>query len=488
MNIVSHFINKISEKNLEVHSCLIYYQKQLVYESYSQPYHQNQAVMMYSISKTFVSLAIGYLIEEGKLTLKTRVKEYFDDLEGITINKKLTIEHLLTMLSGTHHEQMIMFSDDWIKQYFSQPFYYLPGTHFHYNSMNSYILSVIITKITHLKLVDYLDLHLFQPLNIPKPKWDEDALGYNIGGWGLYLTSRDLMKVSVALLEYHPTLPLNYLHEMVLNHAQSFSKNKCHYYQKGYGYHCWLNGEQLGYRMDGVFGQFAIIVPSLDLVVITTANVILSHLLLECIFNDFILLLPNNPVQPTHLQLKNSYDNLPSIQFEHTDYHMYYQFKNNGCSILPLAIMFLKHMSLSHANGFSFEFFERFLYLNWHEGQMVQRIYVSLTQSFKMSKLKIQDHCYDIMAFGYFKKSQLNVTILFLEFPHTRFLQFDFLTPKKIVVKFNETPSVNDLLEHYHYLLTFTPFSSLNNWVVEQAYHLINPTSVAFRQKKKGSH
>lgn len=485
MDVLEHFLNKIKKDNYNLHSCLIYYQGKMLYEGYGKPFSKEHQTMLYSVSKSFVSIAIGYLVEEEKISLEDSVLKYFDEIKPTKYLNQITIRDLLTMQSGSNHEQNILISSNWIEQYFMQDFNYLPGTHFHYNSMNTYILSVIVTKVTHQKLVDYLDVHLFKPLKIKKPRFDEDALGYNIGGWGLYLTPSDLMCISIAFMHNHPTFPLNYKHEMTTLQANSNSKNGSKYYRQGYGYQCWMNGENLGYRFDGVFGQFVIMVPTLDLIVVTSASLLLSDQLLNTIFEDFIKLLPGN-VSKSNLKLPSLI--LPNISepFDYLNFNnFYYKFKSNSSSIFPLAIIFLKHFKITYASGYKFHFFNEYILLDWYEEDCVNHICIGINKIVKPSYLLLNNERFLIQAYGYFKKSKLYVTIVFLEFPHIRKLRFDFLTKKKIAVNFDETPSVDDLIGQYHYLLTFTPFSALNNWAVEQAYHLINPISISFRQKKK---
>lgn len=356
MNVLEHFLNKLNSKNYQLHCCLIKYRGKLIYEGCALPFTLEDEMMVYSIAKSFVSIAIGYLIEEGKLSLNDTIDQFFEDFKDVDILKQITIENLLTMQSGSNHEQMIMFSDDWVNQYFNQKFYYLPGTHFHYNSMNSYILSVIVTHITDLKLVDYLDIHLFKPLGIKKPRFDEDDNGYNIGGWGLYLKPKDLMDICDAFMHNHPTFPLVYKHLMTVKQVSSDTKYNSFYYKQGYGFHCWMNGENLGYRFDGVFGQFAIMVPTLDLVIVTNASQLKSSELLETIFNDFIKLLPQD-LKITNIKLPDLIKEYISDEFDFSEINnYYYEFKNKSCSILPLAITFLKHQWVGQTKKFKFSF------------------------------------------------------------------------------------------------------------------------------------
>ena len=189
---------------------------------------------------------------------------------------------------------------DWVKGFMEWPLQYEPGTCYCYNSLGTYVLSAAVQKVTGQKVVDYLDSRLWQPLGIEKPFWQESPAGINTGGWGLFLKTEDLAKMGLCILNggkfnKKQVIPAEWVKEMSANQVpcvnagmngrilQEIQANPDHPAYKnflpenndwvqGYGYQMWRCRHN-AFRADGANGQYIIIIPEKDAVVVTTAHI-----------------------------------------------------------------------------------------------------------------------------------------------------------------------------------------------------------------------
>ena len=147
----------------------------VVAEGWWSPYSPERPHMLFSLSKSFTSTAVGFAVTEGKLSVEDSVISFFtEDLpEEISENlKSMKIKYLLSMstghaqdTTGRLHEDK---SNNWAKAFLAAPVDHIPGTHFVYNSGATYMLSAIIQKVTGQTLLEYLSPRLFEPLGIEK--------------------------------------------------------------------------------------------------------------------------------------------------------------------------------------------------------------------------------------------------------------------------------------------------------------------------------
>ena len=235
--------------------------------------------LLFSVSKTFTSLAIGLAESEGLLGLDETLVAFFDCPAGF---EKITVRHLLTMSSG--HETCPLMAadsmDDIEKIFFGQPLVYEPGTVFIYNNAGSYILSKLLGKRAGCNLKQYLMPRLFEPLGIAEPRWDEDQFGVSHGFSSLYLNATDLSKVGQLLLDHgkwqgKQLLPEKYLEQATKkqisteNVSDSWATADSH---AGYGYQIWMNSYPGSYRMDGYRGQYVVMLPDKNAVVTSLSD------------------------------------------------------------------------------------------------------------------------------------------------------------------------------------------------------------------------
>jgi CubicO group peptidase (beta-lactamase class C family) len=257
----------------------------IIAEGYWSPYKADVSHLMHSVSKTFTSTAVGFAVKEKRLTVDDKVISFFpDDLPAIVSPnlEKLTIKHLLTMTAGQNPAPVFHISDNnWVKSFLAVPITNEPGKVFTYSSYATYMLSAVIQKITGMTVYDYLKPRLFDPLGIEGAVWESDPRGINCGGWGLRIKSSDMMKLGRFYLEKgkwnnKKLLPESWIKEATSVHIYqvedpTFEQEMYDEWTQGYGYQIWRSTHN-AYRADGAWGQYILVMPDQDAVLVTTAR------------------------------------------------------------------------------------------------------------------------------------------------------------------------------------------------------------------------
>ena len=292
------------QRIVNLHSIMVVKDGKVVEEKYFGEWTAEKPHPMFSVSKTFTAAAVGIAIDEGLLSLTDKVAEYFPDkkVEGNPCNA--TVEDLLMMAGGhdTDPSADVLVIDpqsrsSYIKEgaeiadiFFNHPFVHKPGELFVYNSLGTYILSAIITKLSGESLLDYLTPRLFEPLGIEKPVWEADKYGINAGGWGLELKTEDMAKMGLLLLQNgklgrKQLIPAKWVEAMSSKHIECApagvrieeAEEVCgipaeiNDWRQGYCYQMWRCVPEGSFRADGAGGQFILVLPSKSAVVIMTS-------------------------------------------------------------------------------------------------------------------------------------------------------------------------------------------------------------------------
>ena len=256
----------------DIHSVMVLRHGKVIAEIYPEPFAPEYRHTVFSCSKTFVGAAVGLAISENRLRLTDRVASFFPDQLPDSISANLagmTVRNLLNMTSGIAPDwNMRNVRTDWIRGYLEKTVK-APGEHFDYDSMSSYILSAIVQKVTGMKVLDYLRMKIFESMHITDISWEVSPEGINTGGWGVYVQSESLAKFAQLLLNRgvwngKQLLPAWWVDQMMAKQSDTGS------FGYGYGYHMWLCEYPGAVRIDGALGQYALIVPDKDMVIVIT--------------------------------------------------------------------------------------------------------------------------------------------------------------------------------------------------------------------------
>lgn len=279
--ILDDLIQSVHEQNLHVLNVIVRQNGKIMD---SHDFEEEKPQLLWSVSKTFTSMAIGIAMSEGHFKLEDHIIDFFPDQKRsgeAGYRDSVTIHDLLCMGSG--HAECPVSKADWeanpnidiTELFFNEPFVFKPGTHFTYDNSATYMLSRIITLTTGLKLDDYLNEKIFKPLDIPKPFWDTCPLGYPMGFSGLYLSAEHLSRFGQLILnkgiwERKQLIPSNYIEKAssVQIRTDDFITDwTTPDHNQGYGYQMWMNSYPGSFRMDGLNGQYVVILPDRQAVI-----------------------------------------------------------------------------------------------------------------------------------------------------------------------------------------------------------------------------
>jgi CubicO group peptidase (beta-lactamase class C family) len=264
---------------------------------------EDTAIDVHSLAKSYLSLAIGILIDEGRLSLDDPVLAYLAaDIPPFMDSHfhALRIRHLLTMTAGRarpvmlSHQRRLIADENWARYFLSVPLDAVPGTLFCYDTGCSYLLSCIIRAVCAEDVAALLQRRLFDIIGVPQPLWLRCPRGIPVGGGGLFLTTAQLVPFGQLLLNHGVYNQTSIVSEKWIRQATAkqvdTSMRSTADLQMGYGYHFVMNAPG-GYRADGAFGQFCIVLPEKDACIAVTSQVENSQDVLDLLWAHVLPLL-----------------------------------------------------------------------------------------------------------------------------------------------------------------------------------------------------
>lgn len=287
----------------------------VVAEGWWAPYDAATPHILYSLSKSFTSTAVGLAISEGKMSLDDEVVKYFPEdapAEPSVNLKAMRVRDLLRMATGNVAEASLTPNNVWTKAFLAQPVPFKPGTHFLYNSPATYMLSAIVQKATGMTVLDYLKPRLFEPLGIDSPTWVMSRQGVTAGAYGLALRTEDIARFGQLYLQKgkwkgKQLVPSAWIEEATARQTANGSAPTSDWDQ-GYGYQFWRSRHNT-YRGDGAFGQYCMVMPEYDAVVAITSGVRDMQAVMNLVWNKLLPAmkpnrLPKNAVARRQLEAK----------------------------------------------------------------------------------------------------------------------------------------------------------------------------------------
>lgn len=277
------FLDGVAARDdLELHSLMILRHGQVITEGWWTPYSPEQPHLLYSLSKSFTSTAIGFAEAEGLLSLDEKIVDIFDDLADVATDERtrsITLDHVLRMASG-HREDTLLRArqaspDDLVRGFLSIPPDEEPGSIFCYNNGATFVAAAALQRRAGEMLTDFLQPRLFDPLGIDRPYWQTDSQGRNIGFSGLHLPTEAVARFGQFVLQRGEWDGRRLLSEDWFARATSpltdnSSNDAGPDWKQGYGYQFWM--ARHGFRGDGACGQFCIVLPEQDAVIVTTSG------------------------------------------------------------------------------------------------------------------------------------------------------------------------------------------------------------------------
>lgn len=264
-----------SERRANIHSITVVKGGRIISEASAPGYSAELPHLSHSMSKTLTGMAIGILVSEGRLSLGERVVDIFPEIPYKDERfSEISVEHLLTMTAGVDFaEAGVVTESEWTAAFFSSSMSFVPGERFAYNSMNSYILSRIVSRRAGMGLGDFLRTRIFAPLGIRSSFIEKSPEGEEKGGFGVYLSAESWARLGMMMAEGgsyrgRRVLPESWVRASVTTRAISPESAG----DFNYGYHLWVHREREEFLFNGMLGQNVWICPANDIVVVISAG------------------------------------------------------------------------------------------------------------------------------------------------------------------------------------------------------------------------
>ncbi|MCB0115320.1 MAG: serine hydrolase [Caldilineaceae bacterium] len=317
------FVQAVDQTIEHLHSFMLLRHGAVIGEGWWSPYAPELPHMLFSLSKSFTSTAVGLAVDEGLLSVEDKVISFFPDDLPAEVNEHMaamTVHHLLSMNTG-HSEDTTgalwqREDGNWVAAFLAQPVTHEPGTHFLYNTGATYMLSAIVQKLTGQTLTEYLTPRLFEPLGIENPFWESCPRGINTGGFGLNVTTEDIARFGQMYLQQgewqgRQLVPSAWIAEATKFQSDNSGDGNPDWTQ-GYGYQFWRCRHN-AYRGDGAFGQYCIVMPEQDAVLAITSGVGDMQAVLDLVWKHLLPALSGDPAPADEATHQTLVDKLTSL-------------------------------------------------------------------------------------------------------------------------------------------------------------------------------
>lgn len=410
---IEALIADFKENDIEVHSFMIMSEGKVAFETWADPYAPELPHAMYSVSKTFSSVAIGFAVSEGLLTTETKLIDIFPEFMPEKYDDKLdklTIHSLLTMQSGKNVSVLAdKTKGNWEKDFFESPWGFTPcDGHWQYVNENQFMLCSAIHRLTGMSVIEYLTPRLFEPLGIDIPEWEKSPEGVEAGGWGLFIKTEDLAKFTSCYqhdgkFNGEQVIPEEWVKLTRRRHSDNSTVNKTPDGQCGYGYCIWHCASAPAYRMDGMFSQFGIIFKDRDASFIMTGGEIDEQKTRDAIWRHVPKCFIEPDSEPT-LDYEIGLEPLDEIleQNEHSPLEekisgKNIKFRKNHIlnlagfpvSMLPIPVVYMSADKAGNINNVKFDFFENECTMTWDEGDEHNTIACGMDGAYRKAAIRL---------------------------------------------------------------------------------------------------
>ena len=492
-----------ASKDTEMHHFMALRHGKVICECNFAPYPKGMWHITHSMCKSITGMAIGMLIEEEKLKLDENIYDIFPDhINAFSkiFRPVITVENLLTMTSGvTFNESGIVSGNDWLGSFLNASVNGKPGTEFQYNSLNTYVLSAIVTKRTGETLTEYLTPRLFGPLGITKYYWETCPKGITKGGWGLFLCAEDMAKLGQLYLQRGKWNGQQLVSEywIEISTARHLKTQNDTY---GYGYQLWMEQRPGSFEYNGMLGQNVIIYPDMDMVLVTNAGN--KEMFQDCIMLNIIRkyfpvnyhpadVLPENPLSYSLLkrlcgELENGENNNRSTSLrggwkrnvvsrrKHSDkkysyrisaavdrpsdHHSFmravsgrtYVMEQQNIGIAPLFVQVFHNNMTDGISEISFTYDAENFYVSFTEGEVIHKLPVGFGRAAD-GCVDLHGEHYLVATLGEFARDENDIPVLklevtFIEECVKRKAHIFFHEDNGIEIRWNETPGKKMIL------------------------------------------
>lgn len=467
---VQAFIDDCKENKIEVHSIMVLRHGQVACEAYKYPFGPEHKHMVYSVSKSFTSTAIGLAIHEGYMSLETKFLDVFPEFRPLKFDpylEKLNVHHLLSMQSGKSVSPMVdRTADHWIEDFVESPWAFEPGTDWQYISENMYILCAMIHRLTGMSVMEFLTPRLFEPLGIVDPFWETCPSGIETGGWGMMITLEDLAKFSLCyqqkgMFNGKQVIPQEWVEKASSVIADNEEKNDAEDCKVGYGYCFWrCNGYKNAFRSDGMFSQYGIVFEDIDAVVAVNSGNADQQVVLDAIWRHFPkAFIDDNPDAETVTPQFKPYKpidpeerselekNLEGRRITFNKAHVI-NLAGLPVSVIPIVATFMEKDRAGNINNIDFHFLENEMIFSWSEGDERNTVHAGMDGEYRWGEIVLGGIKYTTACCAaWIGDKVLEVRIRPIETIAERILTFTFKDNNKVTMQPTTFPTSGVIID-----------------------------------------
>ncbi|WP_337590360.1 serine hydrolase domain-containing protein [Kribbella sindirgiensis] len=289
---VLELLDRLEAESVECHSIMVVRRGHVVAEGWWAPYSAERPHLLYSLTKSFTSIAVGLAVADGLLALDDRLVDVLPDHVPDDVSeqgRRITVQHLLTMTAG-HAEDSLEEAwrrepGDLVKGFLRTPFAAPEGSQHTYDNSTTFVLARMVERVTGRGLPEFLDERIFKPMGIDHAEWDRVASGAAFGFHGLHLTTEAVAAFGELLLRGgvwrgRQLVPREWIELATRRHVDTLplpNWRRNPEFLFGYGYQFWMS--QHGFHGNGAFGQYCVVAPAHDLVIVVTGSIEQEHAL-----------------------------------------------------------------------------------------------------------------------------------------------------------------------------------------------------------------
>ena len=481
------YYKELENCGVENHGLLIMQNGETIFEEYNYPYSADMPHTLFSVTKSVVSTAAGFAIDEGLFSLDDKIIDLFPEYEACKGDEweNLTVRSVLTMSSNKKFSFLQDMTGNYMEMFMKAPFRKEKG--FLYSNNDAHVVAALVHKFSGQNLVEYLTPRLFKPLGIDIPKWETNEIGECIGGTGCYLKLCDLAKIMQCYADGGKYNGEQIIPEFWTKEATkiqvSFRENE------GYGYLLWIRNGIV--KMTGMFGQVIAYFPKYNAVIATMNSCIdeggneraLERILPKAFeeesneewdeqLKDYLenrKLFPkkcegklNVPTGKTFYMTALS-DKLANILFP--------------ASVIPrsLTSSFAKRPK-TNFNEVSFDLTEDVFTVKWKEEGDEVVINCGLDGEPRMSECQIKGYPYKIWAYAYSENGKINAVVKPINTLSTQYMTFDF-SGDAVKIQIKGTPSFPEFILKNALSPSFIKNNKVIKSVVTKAVNLLLSTT-----------
>ena len=266
---ILRFLEGIDRDRTCMHGFLLLRHGLVASEGYWSPYHKDSIHRMYSVSKSFVSLAVGLLIDQGKLSLTDKVAKFFPDKVPENLHRYLvdaTVRDLLMMATPHSRNSYCRYDKDWADTFFKMEPSHPAGTIFSYDTAATVVLNTIVERISGVPFLEYMRPKLLDPIGFTKEaRCIKTPEGTSWGGSGVLCKLQDMAKLAYVCLNKGRWGDKQLISEEYIQEATSKQIDNSLGGHPGYGYQIWREKNN-GFSFRGMGSQLAYCYPDKDFI------------------------------------------------------------------------------------------------------------------------------------------------------------------------------------------------------------------------------